>query len=77
MHLTVVVLHVEALRIQEALLHALGTEELDQRLVLRQTLVAPEEQQVALVDLLRVVARNLLLCLIEKPGTERPLSIDN
>ena len=77
MHLAVVVLHVEALRIQEALLHPLGAEELDQRLVLRQTLVAPEEQQVALVDLLRVVARDLFLCLVEEPGTECPLSIDN
>ena len=77
MHLAVVVLHIEALRIQEALLHALGAEEFDQRFVLRQTLVAPEEQEIALVDLLRVVARNLLLCLVEEPGTERPLSIDN
>ena len=74
MHLAVVVLHIEALGVQETLLHALGAEVLDQRLVLRQALIAAEEQQIALVHLLGVVACDLLLRLIEEPGTERPLS---
>ena len=71
-HLTLIVLDVVVLHLLEELLHARLTEKLDERLILRISLVRSEEKD---STFLFVTSCNLLLCLSQEIGNQCLLSI--
>ena len=66
MHLAHILRHIDLLGLEHRGFDAWLTEELDQRLVLRQSLEDTEEEEEAFVHFFLVLARYLLLCLYEQ-----------